>query len=42
VVERTSCADVQRYKNEKLEDGSERFLALPAFLAPVKIGVFRW
>lgn len=29
------------YKNEKLEDGSERVvLALPAFLAPVKIGVF--
>jgi glycyl-tRNA synthetase len=29
------------YKNEKLEDGSERtVLALPPFLAPVKIGVF--
>jgi glycyl-tRNA synthetase len=29
------------YKNEKLEDGSERVvLALPAFLAPIKIAVF--
>lgn len=29
------------YKNEKLEDGSERtVLALPTFLAPVQIGIF--
>ncbi|MDB5284252.1 MAG: glycyl-tRNA synthetase, partial [Bacteroidota bacterium] len=29
------------FKNEKLEDGSERVvLALPAFLAPVKIAIF--
>lgn len=29
------------YKNEKLEDGSERtVLALPAFLSPIKIAVF--
>ena len=28
------------YKNEKLEDGSERVvLALPAFLAPVKVAI---
>jgi glycyl-tRNA synthetase len=29
------------YQNEKLEDGSERtVLAIPAFLAPIKIAVF--
>lgn len=29
------------YKNEKLEDGSERIvLALPPFLAPIQIGIF--